>query len=168
MWRIWWAPNNASKWQMGFNLVFIGLKWTFLLDTTHVCQPEAIICSTLLQCGEYKLDISCNIFNYNSVDRNPQQTGVAVSTALHCTALHSTALHCTAQHCTAQHCTALHSTAQHCTALHSTALHSTALPAVTLNSLSEAVIWVAKYCTVSAVGAELTWWKECPHLFYEV
>jgi len=24
-WRIWWAPNNASKWQMGFNLVFIGL-----------------------------------------------------------------------------------------------------------------------------------------------
>jgi len=23
--RIWWAPNNASKWQMGFNLVFKGL-----------------------------------------------------------------------------------------------------------------------------------------------
>jgi hypothetical protein len=21
-WRIWWAPNNASKWQMGFNLAF--------------------------------------------------------------------------------------------------------------------------------------------------
>jgi len=19
MWRIWWAPNNASKWHMGFN-----------------------------------------------------------------------------------------------------------------------------------------------------
>ena len=26
MWRIWWAPNNASKWQMGFNLVFKGLR----------------------------------------------------------------------------------------------------------------------------------------------
>jgi hypothetical protein len=30
-WRIWWAPNNASKWQMGFNWVFKGLttnmKW---------------------------------------------------------------------------------------------------------------------------------------------
>jgi len=26
MWRIWWAPNNASKWQMGFNLAFKGLK----------------------------------------------------------------------------------------------------------------------------------------------
>jgi len=24
-WRIWWAPNNASKWQMGFNLAFKGL-----------------------------------------------------------------------------------------------------------------------------------------------
>jgi len=25
MWRIWWAPNNASGWQMGFNLAFKGL-----------------------------------------------------------------------------------------------------------------------------------------------
>jgi len=25
MWRIWWASNNASKWQMGFNSAFIGL-----------------------------------------------------------------------------------------------------------------------------------------------
>jgi len=24
-WRIWWAPNNASRWQMGFNLAFKGL-----------------------------------------------------------------------------------------------------------------------------------------------
>jgi len=21
-WRIWWAPNNASRWQMGFNSAF--------------------------------------------------------------------------------------------------------------------------------------------------
>jgi len=26
MWRIWWAPKNASKWQMGFNSVFKGLR----------------------------------------------------------------------------------------------------------------------------------------------
>jgi hypothetical protein len=26
MWRIWRAPNNASKWQMGFNLAFKELK----------------------------------------------------------------------------------------------------------------------------------------------
>jgi len=25
-WRIWWAPNNASKWQKGFNSAFKGLK----------------------------------------------------------------------------------------------------------------------------------------------
>jgi len=25
-WRIWWAANNASKWQMGFNLAFRGLS----------------------------------------------------------------------------------------------------------------------------------------------
>jgi len=25
-WRIWWAPNNASKWKMGFNLTFKGLS----------------------------------------------------------------------------------------------------------------------------------------------
>jgi len=25
-WRLWWAPNNACKWQMGFNLAFKGLK----------------------------------------------------------------------------------------------------------------------------------------------
>ena len=24
-WRVWWAPNNASKWQMGFNSAFKGL-----------------------------------------------------------------------------------------------------------------------------------------------
>jgi hypothetical protein len=26
MWRIWWAPNNASKRQMGFNSAFKELK----------------------------------------------------------------------------------------------------------------------------------------------
>jgi len=24
-WKIWWAANNASKWQMGFNSAFKGL-----------------------------------------------------------------------------------------------------------------------------------------------
>jgi hypothetical protein len=32
IWRIWWAPNNASRWQMGFNLVFKGLSgWKFIV-----------------------------------------------------------------------------------------------------------------------------------------
>ena len=25
-WKIWWAPNNGSRWQMGFNSAFKGLK----------------------------------------------------------------------------------------------------------------------------------------------
>jgi len=25
MWKIWWAPNNVSRWQMGFNSAFKGL-----------------------------------------------------------------------------------------------------------------------------------------------
>jgi len=28
-WSIGWAPNNARKWQMGFNLAFKGLKFPF-------------------------------------------------------------------------------------------------------------------------------------------
>jgi hypothetical protein len=31
-WRIGWAPNNASKWQMGFNLAFKGLSIERLHD----------------------------------------------------------------------------------------------------------------------------------------
>ena len=30
-WRIWRVPTNASKWQMGFNLVFKGLKVHFVI-----------------------------------------------------------------------------------------------------------------------------------------
>ena len=34
-WRIWWPPNNASKWQMGFNSAFKGLMWhTAYLNNT--------------------------------------------------------------------------------------------------------------------------------------
>jgi len=34
-WKIWWAPNNASRWQMGFNLAFKGLNPS-LWDTNGV------------------------------------------------------------------------------------------------------------------------------------
>jgi len=30
-WRIWWAPNKASRWQMGFHSVFKGLILHMLL-----------------------------------------------------------------------------------------------------------------------------------------
>ena len=35
-WRIWWDPNNARKWQMGFNSAFKGLTFTLKLHLEHV------------------------------------------------------------------------------------------------------------------------------------
>ena len=29
MWRIWWVPNNARKWQMGFISAFQGLRYSY-------------------------------------------------------------------------------------------------------------------------------------------
>jgi len=47
-WSIWWSSNNAARWQMGFNLVFRGLKaftnWSsacFLLR----CAAVLIVCA---------------------------------------------------------------------------------------------------------------------------
>jgi len=34
MWRIWWAPNNASKWQMGINSGFKGIRTFMALELT--------------------------------------------------------------------------------------------------------------------------------------
>jgi hypothetical protein len=31
-WKIWWAPNNANKWQMGFNSEFKGLSPSGISD----------------------------------------------------------------------------------------------------------------------------------------
>ena len=36
MWRIWWAPNNASKWQMGFNSAFK------VLNNSDFCATRCI------------------------------------------------------------------------------------------------------------------------------
>jgi len=38
-WRIWWASNNASKWQMGFNQAFKGLNhlWKLQLPLVWRC-----------------------------------------------------------------------------------------------------------------------------------
>ena len=34
-WRIWWAPNNARTWQMGFNSAFKGLTFLSLAVCTQ-------------------------------------------------------------------------------------------------------------------------------------
>jgi hypothetical protein len=48
-WRIWWAPNNASRWQMGFNSEFKMLK-NFDTLGKKTCKPTewvgwVVLCS---------------------------------------------------------------------------------------------------------------------------
>jgi hypothetical protein len=38
--RIWWAPNNASKWQMGFNLAFKGFMCLFILSSPTIMNSK--------------------------------------------------------------------------------------------------------------------------------
>ena len=38
MWRIWWAPNNARKWQMGFFSAFKGLNSLHSVVCTSGCK----------------------------------------------------------------------------------------------------------------------------------
>ena len=38
-WRIWWAPNNASKWQMGFNSAFNPLN----AELNPICYLLALL-----------------------------------------------------------------------------------------------------------------------------
>ena len=54
MWRIWRAPNNANKWQIGFNLAFIGLNCYGTL--------RAILCIKAFICG------LCNTFTLQISD----------------------------------------------------------------------------------------------------
>jgi hypothetical protein len=44
-WRIWRAPNNASKWQMEFNLAFEVLILCILraVDNGHMCMNHGIL-----------------------------------------------------------------------------------------------------------------------------
>jgi len=49
-WKIWWAPNNASKWQMGFNsalkvLYRQGRQFSRLL-ATEVCASAVVMLDT--------------------------------------------------------------------------------------------------------------------------
>jgi len=38
-WRIWWAPNNASRWQMGFNWAFKGFN-VLLKERREIREDE--------------------------------------------------------------------------------------------------------------------------------
>jgi len=56
MWKIWWAPNNASRWQMGFNSAFKRLISSLFLNIcydlimqieTHMHRLETFHCIIL-------------------------------------------------------------------------------------------------------------------------
>jgi len=66
MWSIGWAPNNARKWQMGFNSAFKGLNTCNILSE---CYAEKEVYSTVhhifstwtrwLRCSEYGISELC-------------------------------------------------------------------------------------------------------------
>jgi len=66
MWRIWWAPNNASRWQMGFNLGFKGLKLKccFYSGFSFFMQLYRVKYLKCLRTRKYSLEHKCkwNLF----------------------------------------------------------------------------------------------------------
>jgi hypothetical protein len=55
-WKVWWAPNNASRWQMGFNSSFKGLSILDNVSTVHqICiEQKPIYFRTLLILALYR------------------------------------------------------------------------------------------------------------------
>jgi len=70
-WRIWWAPNNASMWQMGFNLAFKELS-SFQLDMfSELCRKSQRLISW--NCSGMKQDIrnmKCEIWGQSRQNRS--------------------------------------------------------------------------------------------------
>ena len=55
MWRIWLAPNNASKWQMGFNSAFKGLMQTLQNSFYYIQKYKYCKCLySFTLCREWK------------------------------------------------------------------------------------------------------------------
>jgi hypothetical protein len=53
-WKIWWAPNNASKWQMGFNFAFKGFKKSYCIFATMSWRMKSFTTKN-------KLKIKCKV-----------------------------------------------------------------------------------------------------------
>jgi hypothetical protein len=57
-WRIWWAPKNVSKWQMGFNSAFKELIPKDASSKLFMCIIE--VNQILWQCVIYKETLFCH------------------------------------------------------------------------------------------------------------
>jgi hypothetical protein len=64
MWRIRWAPNNASKWQFGFNLAFKGLNKASQQSGTSSLQ--LLSCTTIGRKKEVSAFKKCILLNKGS------------------------------------------------------------------------------------------------------
>jgi len=66
-WRIWWAPNNASKWQIGINSAFKGLIWMLILwKSWHFCsQGTWLQVWEVLQKGLQDVSTLITVVNYD-------------------------------------------------------------------------------------------------------
>jgi len=63
MWRIWWAPNNTSGWQIGFNSAFKGLRIVTLCNVAYWCNmwyTTGATCDTLLV--QHVIHYWCNMW----------------------------------------------------------------------------------------------------------
>jgi len=58
-WRIWWAPNNASRWKMGFNSAFKGLNpmWVVVQLCDNWRKKTPTCCHLLFYCTSYRLNM---------------------------------------------------------------------------------------------------------------
>jgi hypothetical protein len=66
-WRIWWALNNASKWQMGFNSAFRGLKYFCVFFCTVIIRCAETFWSSCTNTKQYNWCTNvprCNIYAY--------------------------------------------------------------------------------------------------------
>jgi len=52
-WKIWWAPNNASKWQMGFNSAFKGLMSILTLSTNPSVDFHYVFFTSIFSPNSY-------------------------------------------------------------------------------------------------------------------
>jgi len=58
-WRIWSAPNNASRWQMGFHSVFKGLNITVKFLTTQNYKITVLFVAECLQNSIIFVKMAC-------------------------------------------------------------------------------------------------------------
>ena len=76
-WKIWWAPNNASRWQVGFNSAFKGLTSVWV---ARCLRGEITSWRTRETQNAHKILIANSRWNVHSGDRkkknvNGRETG---------------------------------------------------------------------------------------------